>query len=532
MRVKTIHLKNFRRFTDLRIEGIPETAKLVVVVGPNGCGKSSLFDAFLHWYRNNAGFGINADEAYFRKAQETLFDWNNNIRIGTYEGGRPSKGSLYIRSAYRNDPDFSVSNISRAKSPSEQIQLQSLIQNDQTVSANYQRLIYDTTAALYDDANNKKTVEALRQELIGQIQDSMKRVFGDLILKNISDPLGAGAFYFEKGSASSYHYKNLSGGEKAAFDLLLDLHVKKKYFPSAIYCIDEAETHLHTKVQGSLTKELVSVVPDNSQLWLTTHSLGVLRACQELEANSPGSVCVIDFDGVDPDQPSTLVPVSLGRVAWEKMLSIALDDFSARIAPETIVVCEGSSIGKKRKNYDAEIYNRIFSAHVAGTLFVSGGSSQQVAGVGVSVGAMLMQIVPNAKVVALADRDDKSAQEVDEFERDGNIVLPARNLESFLLSDEILVKLANSIGKSELADSVLQLKAEKVAASILRGNPNDDLKSAAGEIYVGLKTTLALQQVGNTADAFMRDTLAPLITPDTETYKKLYQAVIGRLVSV
>ena len=33
------------------------------------------------------------------------------------------------------------------------------------------------------------------------------------------------------------HYKNLSGGEKAAFDLLLDLHVKKKYFPDSLYCI-------------------------------------------------------------------------------------------------------------------------------------------------------------------------------------------------------------------------------------------------------------------------------------------------------
>ncbi len=50
MRVKRIHLENFKRFTDLTIEGIPETAKLVVLIGPNGCGKSSLFDSFKTWH--------------------------------------------------------------------------------------------------------------------------------------------------------------------------------------------------------------------------------------------------------------------------------------------------------------------------------------------------------------------------------------------------------------------------------------------------------------------------------------------------
>ena len=34
MRIKSIHLKNFKRFTDLLIKDIPKTAKLVVVVGP------------------------------------------------------------------------------------------------------------------------------------------------------------------------------------------------------------------------------------------------------------------------------------------------------------------------------------------------------------------------------------------------------------------------------------------------------------------------------------------------------------------
>ena len=46
MRIKKIELTNFKRFTKLTISDIPDTSKLVLVIGSNGSGKSSLFDAF------------------------------------------------------------------------------------------------------------------------------------------------------------------------------------------------------------------------------------------------------------------------------------------------------------------------------------------------------------------------------------------------------------------------------------------------------------------------------------------------------
>ena len=51
MKIKEVHIDKFKRFTNLTIKNIPQNAKLVMLLGPNGCGKSSLFDAFKTWYR-------------------------------------------------------------------------------------------------------------------------------------------------------------------------------------------------------------------------------------------------------------------------------------------------------------------------------------------------------------------------------------------------------------------------------------------------------------------------------------------------
>jgi chromosome segregation ATPase len=47
MKLREIRLRNFKRFTDTTITDVPETARLVLMVGPNGCGKSSVIDAAL-----------------------------------------------------------------------------------------------------------------------------------------------------------------------------------------------------------------------------------------------------------------------------------------------------------------------------------------------------------------------------------------------------------------------------------------------------------------------------------------------------
>ncbi len=66
MKIKEVQLNRFKRFTNLKLTGIPENAKLIVLVGPNGSGKTSLFEAFNHWYKFK-GFNDRGIQDYLEK---------------------------------------------------------------------------------------------------------------------------------------------------------------------------------------------------------------------------------------------------------------------------------------------------------------------------------------------------------------------------------------------------------------------------------------------------------------------------------
>lgn len=145
MRIKEIHAEKFKRFTDLRIKAIPSTVKLVVLVGPNGCGKSSLFDAFKTWHLLK-GYSNGVDDDYCKKdktEQRQSYDLVN-IEFHNDDGHYTQdqiKEFFYFRTAYRNSPNISIRSLQTIPSPLSRADAKMMIQNDSTVDDNYQRLI-------------------------------------------------------------------------------------------------------------------------------------------------------------------------------------------------------------------------------------------------------------------------------------------------------------------------------------------------------------------------------------------------------
>ena len=107
MKLKSIQIEKFRRFKSLNIENLPETARLIVLIGTNGFGKSSFFDALLAWrtaesFKRNGGWlGFNWDADYHEKVG-TVFDgnWVNQINLELFGQvpDQPGK-AVYVRSA-------------------------------------------------------------------------------------------------------------------------------------------------------------------------------------------------------------------------------------------------------------------------------------------------------------------------------------------------------------------------------------------------------------------------------------------------
>lgn len=532
MKIKKIQIKKFKRFTDLTVEELPDTAKLILLVGPNGSGKTSLFEAFNSWYKLK-GFSNTGDANYIfkKEGENTNQNWQELVKIDFHNQTVPNqqeiKGKFYFRTAYRNEADFNINTLNKQNDPTKSLKLENLMMNDITVSENYQRLISQTLSGVFDNSNNSKTVEQLREELIGKIKTSLSHIFSDLNLSSIGDPLSNGSFYFEKGISKDFHYKNLSAGEKSVFDLVLDLIIKSNYFENAVYFIDEPEAHMHTRLQAKLLNELFILTPQNSQLWISTHSIGMLKQAELIEQQNPGSVVFLDFDNRDFDLTEIMKPAKIDKTIWDRFFDLAFADFSQLIAPSRIVFCEGTSKGRKYKDFDAQIYTKIFESKYHDTKFVSIGSSTEIENIENQSVKVVSNILKTSKIIKFIDRDDNSAEQIAELLSKGIKTSSKRHIESYMLDDEIIEKLCNSIGKPELLADCLTAKQTSLTESISRNNATDDIKSASGHIFTELKRILALTQCGNNQCAFIRDTIVPLVTEETNIYKQLEQEIFG-----
>lgn len=470
MKLQKIYLKNFKRFTELTIKDIPQEAKVVILAGPNGCGKSSIFDAFERLAATRKHGNIGEQPDYHRKDQSQPAE----IQVSADEGREfsirdPSNIDptlFYIRSPYRYVGEIRMGQISPLPElKQDDDRPKRTIDVDSRLTRNYQRLIVEPISKLYKQEYDDKTGKQIREKYLIEINASLKKILGDLQISDLGDPLDnqRNQLYFSKGLVTQFPFKNLGSGEKEVVDLIIDFVIKKQTFNDTIYCIDEPDLHINTAIQSNLFKELLESLPEKCQLWISTHSLGFIE-----EAFKSDNAVIIDFSDKDFDTAQVLTPVKKTKENFRKIYKVALEGLVDFIIPQKIVFCEGEN-----QECDEKLFRLIFKddPDFKDVEFISSKSSLQTKAAVLSVLEPIQRGLSPKRVIAVVDRDYRTEKLVEENQSDYIKILKMYSLENYLLHPNN-VKNFKSIEEDKFTEFlVLKINEhrEKLKEKIRRG---------------------------------------------------------------
>ena len=317
MYIHKIHLQNFKRFTDLTIDLGQNAYKLVLLIGTNGSGKSSVFDAFEHCSGIAKDHDADVDSPYYKKQNDIPYQLKITTTDGGYVERTGSSGryevttdkSFYGRSSLRQVPRLVRTTLgpSQFSMEKDSDRPRAYVDRDERFENDLDEV---TNNILQDFYKTDKEKKAITESYITPINEAFERIFGDneaIVPKllGIIPPLNGQVadVMFQKGEAK-FHYDLLSSGEKEIFNILINLLSRREYYQDTVYFLDEIDLHLNTQLQYNLLQELTEHwIPDNCQLWTASHALGFIDY-----ANDHEHAAIIDFNALDFDKPQMLYP--------------------------------------------------------------------------------------------------------------------------------------------------------------------------------------------------------------------------------
>ena len=458
MKVSKIVMKNFKYFDNLTIN-IPKDKEIILLVGPNGQGKSCVFEAFTNYIRPAKRGGPDNDFEYLRKDKSKkhiieIFDENNNL-IKKEWSGKPETKKFYGRTAYRFTKDINRTSITQAAGES--------VKNDSKSPERFndldQRIEDDIEATLgfylSEVQKNGKKTDDIINEVKNPVNKSLKKIFGKngIQLKTILNP------FDEKRSTKidilftkkfdEFLYKNLSAGEKEIFGLIFDFYRRVNiHIKNGVYFVDEPELHIHTSVQKKLLVELKRLCKKyHAQLWIATHSIGFIKAAHE---SKDKTIAIYRFSSKLAKGVKTIYPSKLNWRGWQELFKVPLGDLASLTLPKRIIYCEGAV---EKTGFDEKIYSKIFEKNYIDTVFISSGGRTQPLNNSLLASIVFKKLSSNVELLVLKDRDkeNESDQKRSKWlkENSQGRMLGRREIENYLFDFEVLKKMNQKIRRND-----------------------------------------------------------------------------------
>ncbi len=534
MHITALRIKNgYKCFHDLTIDLRDNPARIIALVGPNGCGKSSVLDAMLFHANAHEQLGEGSPRGHSYHSMIGRQTGHDDIEIqfttgrfgDVFESKMATGNSNTIfafRSSYRYNSDLRIKETKEVP----EIKLNSYGASDassldEKMEGNYRRLLAHYNE--YRDANDLKPSVA-RSRIIGQLNDSIRNCL-DLEISGLGNvENGQGTLYFSKpGHPHEFEFNVLSSGEKEVVDLLLDLYLRRNDYSDSIFLFDEPELHISTAIQGNLLVEIDRLVGPNCQIWLTTHSIGFLRALQTKIQNN----CQIIHFRPELNlaaEAHTLTPTEISSGTWRSLFKIALDDLAHLVSPSTIIYCEGrAEPGSEReeKGLDAQVFNNIFAKTHSDAFFVSSGGNTELDERSQIAIAILGKVFPDVEIWVLKDRDMASGRDTNKHTRqvylntnpENHRVLRRREIENYLYDKDVLKAYCAAAGLSF---------DEAAYDDFVNDIDNQNLKDHTNRIrnFCGIETSI-------NANKF-KVLLSKHLAPEMAVFKELTECIFDR----
>jgi len=537
MKIKKLQLKNgYKRFFDLTIDLSESPKRIIALVGPNGCGKSSVIDGIL--YHNNAYQRIGNKNAkdynYHSMSQIPNFNYQNieiqfdqgdfaSVRQRREASGRQNT-IFSFRSPYRYNSNLKIAE-SRA---TQEIRLNyygatTSSDIDDKMEENYRRLQIKFNKHMKENPSTA-TFNSTKEKIVGELNNSLKNCL-DLEIVSLGDiEDNKGTLYFKKDDhPKEFEFNVLSSGEKEVVDILLDLYLRQEDYNDTVFLIDEPELHINTAIQRKLLIEINKLVGNNCQIWIATHSIGFLRALQdELRDDCQ----IIEFPkGINwASTQQTLKPIRKTLSKWKEIFETALDDLTGLISPKRIIYCEGKDrpgTGGREKGFDAKVLNNIFGENYNDTLFISSGGNTELDQRSEIALAILTKVFSEIEILVFKDRDVSSGKINTENDRQIYLQNNPKNyrimkrweIENYLFDKEVLKKYCDSVGLT-----FNEVQYDNYVTNIYDQN----LKDETGRIknFCGIITSI-------NSETF-KIKLSEFITDDMNVYKELKECIFER----